>query len=177
MKLHVLNRKVHYWASLLVAVPILVVIGTGILLQLKKDWDWVQPTEQKGTGKAPAIDFPRMLDACRYEAPEAGIKEWSDIQRVDLRPSRGLIKVTGKNDWEVQIDAGTGKVLQTSYRRSDVIEAIRDGSWFAAPVKYYVFLPAAIILFAMWLTGMYLFALPLWVKWRRTRRRRSETGS
>lgn len=170
MKFHILNRKIHYWASLLVAFPVLVMIGTGILLHFKKDWSWVQPTEQKGSGKTPALDFPRILEICRNEAPQAEIKEWSDVRRVDVRPSRGMMKVWAKNGHEIQIDIQTGKVLQVEYRRSDMIEAIHDGSWFADPVKYYVFLPAAIILLVMWLTGIYLFVLPQWVKWRRRRK-------
>jgi uncharacterized iron-regulated membrane protein len=36
MKFNALNRKVHYWGSLLVALPLGVVIVTGILLQFKK---------------------------------------------------------------------------------------------------------------------------------------------
>ncbi len=36
MTFNALNRKIHYWASIIVALPFLVVIATGILLQLKK---------------------------------------------------------------------------------------------------------------------------------------------
>ena len=169
MKLHVLNRKVHYWASLLVALPVLVMIGTGLLLHLKKDWNWVQPTEQKGSGKMPTLDFARILEICQ-QVPQAEIKEWGDIRRVDVRPSRGMMKVWAKNGHEIQIDIQSGTVLQVEYRRSDLIEAIHDGSWFSNSMKYCVFLPAGVILFIMWLTGIYLFALPQWVKWRRRRK-------
>lgn len=169
MKFHILNRKVHYWASLLIAFPVLVVIGTGLLLQLKKDWNWVQPTEQKGSGKSPQLAFAQILEICK-EVPQAEIKEWSDIRRVDVRPSRGMAKVWARNGHEIQIDIQTGAILQVDFRRSDVIESLHDGSWFAEPVKYYVFLPAGIILFVMWLTGIYLFVLPQWIKWRRKRR-------
>jgi uncharacterized iron-regulated membrane protein len=169
MKLHVLNRKVHYWASLLIAIPVLVMIGTGILLHLKKDWDWVQPAEQKGSSKTPKLDFGRILEICQ-QVPQADIKEWSDIRRVDVRPSRGMMKVWARNGYEIQIDSETGAVLQVEFRRSDTIEAIHDGSWFSDSLKYYLFFPAGIILFVMWLTGIYLFVLPQWIKWRRRRK-------
>lgn len=39
MKLHHLNRKVHYWASVFIAAPLLVIVCTGILLQVKKNFD------------------------------------------------------------------------------------------------------------------------------------------
>jgi uncharacterized iron-regulated membrane protein len=36
MKLQVLNRKIHYWASIIIALPVLLVLSTGLLLLLKK---------------------------------------------------------------------------------------------------------------------------------------------
>ena len=36
MRFNVLNRKVHYWAAAFIALPILVIIGSGLLLQVKK---------------------------------------------------------------------------------------------------------------------------------------------
>ena len=45
------------WAAFLAATPLLIIIGSGILLQTKKQWDFVQPPEQRGTGTVPAIDF------------------------------------------------------------------------------------------------------------------------
>ena len=61
MQFNILNRKVHYWASFGVAVPLLVMIGSGLLLQSKKHWAWVQPAEHRGTGSVPAIDLEGVL--------------------------------------------------------------------------------------------------------------------
>src|SRR5687767_12657511 len=121
MKLHILSRKVHRWAAILVALPVLVMIATGILLHFKKDWNWVQPTEQKGSGKTPKIDFEQILKICQG-VEQAEIKDWSDIRRVDVRPSRGMMKVWANNGYEIQIDIHPPhKVLQVEYRRSDLI--------------------------------------------------------
>jgi uncharacterized iron-regulated membrane protein len=166
MKPSVLNRKVHYWASIFVAVPLLIVAVSGVLLQIKKQWTWVQPTELKGSGKEPAVSFDRILEACR-NVPEAGVASWADIVRIDVRPSKGILKVTTKTDWEIQIDAKTGEVLQSAYRRSDWIEAIHDGSYFTDWAKYGLFLPSGIGLILLTLTGAYLFWQPIGVKWRR----------
>ena len=43
MSFNVLNRKIHYWASAIVAIPLLVIICSGLLLQAKKQSSWVQP--------------------------------------------------------------------------------------------------------------------------------------
>lgn len=160
MKFNKFNRKIHYWASIIVAIPILVIILSGLLLQTKKHFVWVQPVELSGTGKIPTISLEQILDVCRTVS-EAEIKSWDDINRIDMRPSRGMLKVWSKNNWEIQIDTETGAVLQTAYRRSDIIESIHDGSFFHDAVKMWIFLPSGIVLLLLWLTGIYLFVIPL----------------
>lgn len=165
MKLNFLNRKVHYWASIIIAIPILIVIVSGILLQTKKQFAWIQPPELQGAGKSPSISLAQVLEISKT-VPEAQIKTWNDIHRLDVRPSRGMLKVWSKTNWEIQIDTETGTILQTAYRRSDIIEAIHDGSFFHENIKLFIFLPAGIILLILWITGIYLFVLPIWVKRR-----------
>lgn len=165
MKLHSLNRKVHYWGAIIIALPTLVIICSGLLLQMKKQLPWVQPLEKRGEGKEMTLTFPQILAACQ-SVSEAEVKTWDDINRLDIRPSRGMIKVWAKNNWEVQLDSHSGKVLQVAFRRSDMIEAIHDGSFFHEAAKLWLFLPAAFVLLLLWLTGIYLFFLPIYVRRR-----------
>ncbi|MBL8795507.1 MAG: PepSY domain-containing protein [Planctomycetia bacterium] len=160
------TRKTHRWGAILVALPFLVVSITGIILQLKKDWTWVQPATQRGAGKLPEVSFDAILQAART-VPEAGIAGWQDIDRLDVRPDRGIVKVQAHNRWEIQVDLKTAQVLQVAYRRSDVIESLHDGSWFHDRVKLWVFLPTAVVVLGLWLTGIYLFFLPHAVRWSR----------
>ena len=44
------NSKIHRWAAILTALPVLIVMLSGIILQMKKEFDWVQPPTMKGTG-------------------------------------------------------------------------------------------------------------------------------
>ncbi|MAG56401.1 MAG: hypothetical protein CMJ83_08935 [Planctomycetes bacterium] len=166
MKASILNRKLHRWGALLTALPVIVVISTGIVLQLKKESDWVQPPTAAGGGTRPTISFEKVLEAART-ASEAGIATWDDVERLDVRPNRGVIKVRAKSRWEVQVDAASGAVLQVAYRRSDLIESIHDGSFFHDRVKLWVFLPAGVILFGLWITGVYLWLLPHLARRRR----------
>lgn len=168
MKFNILNRKIHYWLSVAVALPILVVVLSGILLQTKKHFVWIQPTELRGASQTPMISLPEVLEISKAVA-QAEIETWDDINRVDVRPSRGMLKVWAKNNWEIQIDTETGAILQTAYRRSDIIESIHDGSFFHESVKTWIFLPAGITLLLLWLTGIYLFILPYLIRRRRKR--------
>jgi uncharacterized iron-regulated membrane protein len=168
MKFNVLNRKIHSWAAIVIALPLLVMIGSGIVLQLKKQSSWIQPPELSGTTGDPAVDFEQILETCR-QIREMEVRGWSDINRVDVRPSKGMLKVWAKSNWEAQIDLRTGEVLQVAYRRSDMIEAIHDGSWFHEAVKFGLFLPAGIALLLLWISGIYLFFLPYIARLRRRR--------
>lgn len=169
INLRIWMRKSHRWGAILVALPFLLVIVTGILLQLKKEWSWVQPPTQRGKGTIPIISFANILDAVRL-VPVAAVKDWSDIERLDVQPRRGMVKVQSRNRWEVQIDLQTGQVLQIAERRSDWIESLHDGSWFHDRVKLYVFLPVAGVVLGLWFTGIYLLVLPWIVKWQKRRR-------
>jgi hypothetical protein len=153
-----------------VAVPVLVIIMSGLLLQLKKQWSFVQPPEKRGTGTVPAIDFDQIL-ASIQGVPALRVRGWDDVNRLDVRPARGLVKVTLNSGWEAQVDLGSGKVLQTAMRRSDFIESIHDGSVFAGDwTKLGLFLPAGLTLLLLWVSGMWMVWVPFIAK-----RRRKET--
>ena len=164
-----INRKIHYWISFIVLVPLLVMAGTGVLLMLKKQIAWVQPPTVKGVGKEPTLTFDEILEVSK-KIPEADIESWKNISRLDVRPGKGLVKVRAKNDYEIQVDLKTGKILNVDLRRSDLIESIHDGSFFHKHVKFGYFLPSAILLIALCATGLYLFYLPF--SWKKRKKKR-----
>lgn len=165
-----LFRQIHYWLSLAVFVPAAIMFVAGGFLMLKKEIEWIQPGTMRGAVELqlPEASFDQMLAAARQH-PEAGINEWSDIDRIDLRVDRGVAKLRANSGWEVQVDTKTAEVLQVAYRRSDLIETIHDGSFFADWVKLYIFLPTGILLIIMWGTGGYLFLLPRMTKAKKKR--------
>jgi hypothetical protein len=82
-----------------------------------------------------------------------------------------MLKVRAENRWEIQIDANTGVVLQVAYRRSDLIESLHDGSFFGDYAKLWVFLPSALVVIGLWITGMVLFFHPYLAKSRKRKAR------
>ncbi len=163
------SRKLHRWGTMVVAVPLLVIIVSGVILQWKKQFDWIQPPTQRGaSADAPLISFEQILEAARTAEP-ADIRTWEDVDRLDVRPGKGIAKVTAReNGWEVQVDLQTAQVMHVAQRRSDFIEAIHDGSWFHERAKLWVFFPVTMITLVLLLTGVYLFYLPY-----KTRRKRA----
>lgn len=164
------NRVIHYWGALACALPLLVVTVSGILLLLKKESHWIQPATQKGAESVPTVEFSQILEVVK-SVPEAEVESWDDVKLLDVRPSKGIIKVRAENRWEVQLDSVSCEVLQVAFRRSDLIEELHDGSFFHDKVKLAIFLPSAIILLVLWVTGMYLFISKQWLKMKRKSQR------
>jgi uncharacterized iron-regulated membrane protein len=164
------TRKVHYWGAFVVFLPVFIIISTGILLQLKKDIDWIQPPTANGKFENdPTISFDDIL-ATAIKVKEPNIQSWDDVDRLDVRLGKGIVKVRSNNRWELQIDSHSGELLQVAYRRSDLIEQLHDGSWFHDKIKLWIFLPTGIILFILWCTGLYMVILPYIIKWKREKK-------
>lgn len=170
MKTQVMLRQIHHWGSLLVMLQMGIVISAGLLLMLKKEIDWIQPPTIKGTtpDTLPTKSIEELFQIARL-IPELELNEWRDLSRVDVKPQKGIVKIVSANNWEVQIDLTTGETLQVAYRRSDIIEQLHDGSFFADWIKLYVFFPSGIVLLVLWGSGIYLFFLPYWKRFRKKR--------
>lgn len=159
-------RRWHRLIGVAVALPFLIVILSGLLLQLKKELDWVQPPTQRGRLQIPELSHERLFHAVQA-VPEAEVSTWGDIDRIDVRPSKGIMKVQCKSGVEVQVDGASGDVLQVAVRRSDWIEALHDGSFFTDGAKLWIFLPSGVGVLLLWFSGVYLWWLPYQVRRRK----------
>ena len=150
-------KKIHLAVTPFAIVPLFIIVITGIILMFKKESDWIQPPSQYGVGGI-EVSLNSMLDTVKLR-DSLGVKSWDDVERVDVRPSKGMAKVRLKSHWEVQIDTKTGAILQTAYRRSDIIEDIHTGAFWGKSVKFIVFLGSAILLLILLLTGTYMYVV------------------
>lgn len=164
------TRKLHRWGALLCCIPLLLVILTGLLLQVKKQVAWVQPPTMNAGHSQLVISWDEILETAGTDR-QAGINSWDDIDRLDVRPGKGIVKIRSKNNWELQLDLQDGKILSSTYRRSDFIESLHDGSFFGEWSKLIVFLMNGIVLLGLWCTGAWLWYLPIKVKRQKKRKR------
>ena len=174
MKTSVFLRKAHNWASIVIALQMMLVVSTGLLLLLKKDVDWIQPPTERGVASdvVPSASVETMFDAAR-SVPELELTDWRDLSRVDFKPGKGVVKFVAANNWEAQIDTETGEVLAVSYRRSDIIESLHDGAFFGDWVKLWLFFPSALALMFLTLSGVYLFIQP---RMKKAEKKRKKAG-
>lgn len=162
------SRKIHHWAAIIIALPFGMILCTGMLLLLKNEFSWIQPPTTIGVSTTPSISFEQILTAAK-KAPDANIHDWKDIDRLDVRPQKGIIKVRSKNLWEIQIDASNGEIKQVMRYNSSLIAKIHNGTWLHPKAKLWLILPCAIILLTMLITGMCLFFISLICRVKRKR--------
>ena len=104
-------RLAHKWAAIAVAAPLLIVIATGIFLQVRKPVEWIQPASERGSATfQPGVSQDRVLQAAR-SVPRMDVNGWGDLLLTDYRPRKGIIKVRTPGQLEPQIDANTDCAL------------------------------------------------------------------
>ena len=148
------NRKIHRWVAIIIALPMVFVIITGIFLQLRKPIDWIQPPTLKGSQKyQPTVALEQVLTEVKTVG-QMQVNDWSDIKLLDMRPKKGVIKVRNYDNLETQVDAATGEVLQTAQRRNDFVVKLHDFSAWNA--RLWLGLPVKLGFLVIFITGLYL---------------------
>ncbi len=166
-------RVYHRLLGVSLSVILLISAVTGVALALKKNIDVLQPPTQKGSSKDLADWLP--VEQLALIATQAFQQQFPDkleneIDRMDIRPSKGIVKVLLKKGWwEVQVDGTSGEVLSIARRHSDWIEALHDGSIVSDWFKLGIMNILGIGLIAMIISGLWLWYGPK--KIRRMKRR------
>ncbi|MFK8056917.1 MAG: PepSY domain-containing protein [Saprospiraceae bacterium] len=169
------SRRWHSKLSVFMAILLLISAVTGLLLGWKKQSDWLQPGTQKGQ-KGELADWKpisELSDAAVVAFRQnAGPDADYEVDRMDVRPGKNVVKVRFEHDdYEVQVDGITGKVLSVGNRNADWIERIHDGSIVSDLFKLISMNVLSIGVFIMAITGLWLYFGP---KRYRAQRRANE---
>jgi hypothetical protein len=127
-------RKWHRQMGIISLAAFLLMAVTGVLLIWKKNSNgYLLAETQQGKGTNPK-DWVK-IDSLQKSAIDCLIKnnpgEDTAIDRVDVRPDKGVAKVTFKNHYTaIQVDLTTGLPIHIETRRADFIEQLHDGSLF-----------------------------------------------
>ena len=137
---------------------------TGTLLGWKKNVDLIQPPTQKGVSKdlstwLPVADLSSIAEQALRERVSG--QDNNGIDRMDVRPDKGIVKVLFDDGWwEVQLDGTSGEILSVARRHSDWIEALHDGSIISDWFKLGIMNVLGIGLLLMIVTGLWLWYGP-----------------
>lgn len=126
-------RKLHRQIAIFLFVFFLIISVTGLLLGWKKNsFGIILPPISKGVSTdlktwLPLDSLQTIAVTTLHDSISKTLS--SDIERIDARPSKGIVKFVFNDDyWEIQLDGTTGNVLQINRRKSDIIENIHDGT-------------------------------------------------
>lgn len=164
-------RKVHRWTGATLFVLFVFISISGLLLGWKKHSGGMllARTEQgTSTNLASWVPFDSIQTRAIHYLQEYDPTLSTEIDRMDVRPSKGVVKVRFKGHFTaVQIDGATGELLTMESRRSDFIENIHDGSviddWLGIPNGYFKLFYTTIASLALLLftiTGFWLWYGP-----------------
>lgn len=154
-------RKSHRYISLIIALPVLITLITGVTLMMRGQFSYIQPPNLKGSQPlvAPGVSAQTVLQILQ-RTPQSEVKTWKDVNSLIFSPAKGTYQARLANDYLVQIDAQTGETLDVSYRRTNVLIALHQGSFFHKKVMLWIFFPSGLGLLFLWISGMYLSIYP-----------------
>ncbi len=148
-------RRLHQWAALLVAIPAVWIITSGIALHFRGQIEWLQPSVRAGSrpGAMPTVTMDRVVLSVR-SLPLAQIGSWSDVASMDIVPRAGVMRLRSKSGYEVHVDSSTGEILNHGPRRVAQIFSFHEGNFFGAWAPLWLFVPSGILLLVAWFTGV-----------------------
>lgn len=162
-------RALHKWIGLINSLFLVVISATGLLLAVKKRFDWIQPATQKGEKVESLADVASLGDVAEaaFQVGLPELKTPEDIHRFELHVDKNVIKVTSKDGFkEVQIDAKTAKVLSVGDRNDSLLETIHDMSFFSPALHAWLLPVVAVSLFLLGISGAYMFSVPVFRRWK-----------
>lgn len=139
-------RKIHLYLALIFSIPLIIIIGSGIVLITKSFFPGIQ---------APIIEATKIENT-----PLAQISDFNqkpNVEQIIYRPNKNNIVVRYKNDLEEQYHAQTKELLHSSIRHTNWIIRLHQGSYFSEFIKTYVFIPTGIALLLLWITGITIY--------------------
>ena len=123
-----LYRIFHRWLGIPLILFFFIIGITSILLAWKKKVELLPPTSKSQSELKEQWILPsEMIQVAQHAMDSLG--ESNEVDRIDIRPDKGIAKVTFKTHFsEVQVDGFSGKILSIDTRHSDWIEKVHDGS-------------------------------------------------
>jgi uncharacterized iron-regulated membrane protein len=123
----------HLWFGVLFTVVLLVIGVTGILLNHKREFGIMPDPQHEPRGAF--VDALPLHELAASAFAATGIPvDYSSIDRMDVRPRNGFVKVRFRDaaNTEATVDLATGAVIHTGSRGDVFMEKLHSGEVFGA---------------------------------------------
>ncbi|MGB0837025.1 MAG: PepSY domain-containing protein [Flavobacteriaceae bacterium] len=164
-------RKVHKYSGISLFVFFIIIGFTGLLLTWKKNSSELIMPETRSIEMASLSKASSLFDleskVKNYIDVHSLNTEYSELDKIDIRPTKGIGKFIYKNGDEYQISLESGQILNYGKRYSDLFEKLHDGSYISDPFKlfYGTIMSLSLVIFS--LTGFWLYLGPKNIKKRK----------
>jgi uncharacterized iron-regulated membrane protein len=150
----------HLWLGIATTGIVLVVCLTGILLNHKRALRLMPDVPNESPGTLPQ-SLPLAELAARAEGAVRADVAASGIDRMDVRPGDGLVKVRfdDRDVHEVTVDLASGRVLHVGLRNDVFLEKLHSGEIFGGQGVLLSDL-AAVALAILLISGYWLWLYP-----------------
>ncbi len=143
---------------------------TGLLLTWKEQLQFKPKTQTAVLNNKHLISLDKITKNAINHIEALNLN--SEINRVDYRPNKGVVKVRFENHFtELQIDCYTGQVVSEKQRTADIIEMIHDGSILdylfknkSTPIKLFYSSVTSLALILLSFSGFWLWLKPRQIK-------------
>ena len=152
----------HLWVGVVFTVALLSISITGILLNHKRALGLMPDVKNTSTSLFTNA-LPLAELAIRARAAAGPVIGNTEVDRMDVRPDKGLVKVrfTDPASTEVTLDVFSGKSLHVGRRGDVFLEKLHSGETFGSN-GILISDAAAIALTILLLSGYWLWLVPRW---------------
>lgn len=145
----------HRWIAIVIIIPLFITTVTGVFLLLRQQINWIQPETIKQTKVETWATMDQVLRVITRD-DSTHIKTWEDVNSIIYKPSKGTIQLRTKRSTLIQLNGTTAKILSIQARRTGWLIQLHEGSYWGKGVRQYIFLPSAIGLLLLLISGVLL---------------------
>ncbi len=142
-------KKWHRIVALMISTPLILVVVSGLVLQLRNQFESIQPKSVSNILIPNSPIFPLDQIVVRF-----GEK---NIDQIIYRPSKANLSVRMKDGMDIQVNPQTGEILKSAPRRTNFFIEIHQGTWLGWFGQYVVYLPTALGLAFLIFSGMLIY--------------------
>lgn len=131
----------------MIALPLAVIIATGLVLQWRNSFEAIQPSTAKTTKTAaPLLSLETVMT--KVQGP---------VDQIIYRPEKHALAVRMKDGLEIQLHPQTGEILKSAPRRTGLLIDLHQGSFLGPWSQFGLFVVAGWGLLFLFVSGLMIY--------------------
>lgn len=144
-------RRLHAKVSVIIFVPLLIIVLTGVILQLRQQFNIIQPK----TSRLPLQAFDQVIAPGKI-LEKHNLKS-QEVSQFIFKPKHFIYLIRFKDGMQWQVHPLTNEVIKKSKRYTGVLIELHQGSFFGRWYMYFIALTSSLGLLFLMYTGMKIY--------------------